>query len=163
MRRNDILLCSAVIAAIVILFTACSKDNEDDLTNWKVIETSIFNVDVPEDWQFIDLHGIDTHNGLLTNYRDSLNFDYGISLDTFVVDSVHWRVSYETIHGEKAKILEGNASPQLYGLVIDSARITLVNPDSAQYTVRRFILMQSSDVQMDRGTALKIFRSVRFN
>jgi len=163
MRRNDILLCSAVIAAIMLLFIACSKDKEDDVTNWKVIETSVFKVDVPEDWQFIDLHGIDTYNGLLTNYRDSLNFDYGINLDTFVVDSVHWRVSYETIHGKRAKILEGKASPQMYGLVMDSARINLVNPDSAQYTVRRFIMMQSSYGQMDRGTALKIFRSVRFH
>ena len=162
MRRNDILPCSAIIAAIMLLFTACSKDKEDDVANWKVIETSVFDVDVPPDWQFIDLHGIDTYNGLLTNFRDSFNFDYGINLDTFVVDSAHWQVTYETIHDKRAKILEGNTAPQLYGMVIDSAHVTLVNPDSAQYTVRRFIMMQSSLAQMDRATAMKIFRSVRF-
>ena len=162
MRTLGILLQSTVIIVLVLFFNACNKDKGKDVVGWKVVQTSVFNVDVPEDWEFIDLHGIDTYNGLLTNYRDSFNFDYGINLDTFVVDSIHWQVSYETIHGKRARILEGNASPQMYGLVIDSARVTMINPDSAQYTVRRFIMMQSSLAQMDRATAMKIFRSVRF-
>jgi hypothetical protein len=151
-----------IILGCVFSIAACSKKDDDVTVKWKTLETPIMDVQVPINWSFIDLHGIDTYNGLLTNTSDSMKFDYGLNIDTFAVDTSMFIFRYATVDGKRAKILESIGTPSIYGMAIDSAKVTQVNTSPAQYVVRRFVMMQSSDAQMDRGTAMKILQSVKF-
>src|SRR5688500_5480177 len=97
MKTRKLITAVAIASALSFLTGACSKTASDATLAWKTIETPILNVDVPNDWSFIDLHSIDTYNGLLTNTRDSLKFDYGINLDTFAIDTSKFIFRYTTV------------------------------------------------------------------
>jgi hypothetical protein len=164
MRTKYLVLLILTAVGVTFNCSSCNKDDEVvDPTTWKSIQTEIFSVEVPSNWYYVDLHGIDTYNGLFTNAHDSMHFDYGISPDTFTIDPAIYNYHYEVIDGRTAKILEGKDSTHRYGIAIDSAKVTEVSQNPTLYAVRSFQMMQKSNYRIDQATALRILRSVKFN
>lgn len=171
MNLRRTLMKISLLAAIGIGTVSCSKDEnvmagmEPDLSNaphthaltgrtaaeWKEMSGTVFTTSIPADWRHVALPSIDTYNGILTNGRDSINYEYGIQPDTFRIDRERFTVRYEIVDGRQAKMLSG----ERMGMVIDRVH-------NAGAVPRSFIMMQSSDTPLDPEVALRMMRSVVF-
>jgi Cytochrome c len=61
------------IVIVVLLLLSCRNDKG----KWKTLDFGVFKLTTPKEWKAIKQQGIDSYVGGLTNYRDTLWFDYG--------------------------------------------------------------------------------------
>ena len=140
------------------LLTFCAKEEAviQDSDAWKTINTGEFAVDVPENWMFNRLPGIDSHVGLLTNKKDSLVFDYGLYSNKLEVDTAKYDIHFETIHGRNAKIVKSSLPGETpFGMYIDSVNVNPIGKES-------FTINQVNARPMEEAKVLRVFRSIRF-
>ncbi len=175
--KTRTLFVMMALAAGSFIGTSCNKSDNDDIAananpsnqaappqglaasgNWKTINTRVFTIEAPSNWNYAETPSMDTHTGLLAGGTDSIMFEYGTTMSAYQMDPENYSYHYETINKLRALVIESNGSPQRYGVAIDS-----VNTREGMEEVRRFILMQSSKSQMDKETAMRMIRSIKFN
>lgn len=169
----------AFAAGVSFIGTSCNKNDNDNLAasvnnsssnpveppqglgtngNWHKITTRVFTIETPYTWSLTETPSMDTYTGLLSGEADSVMFEYGTAMNAYQMDPDHYTYHYETINNLEALIIESIGSPQRYGVAIDN-----VNMREGTEETRRFILMQSSKTQMDKETAMRMIRSIKFN
>jgi hypothetical protein len=164
MKTN--LFHTVVFTCFTALLISCNKSKEPvviDDSDWKYIQTPLFVIGAPANWIYIDKHSVDAHDGFLTNYQDTLEFDYGAHADTFQADISLFVTSYETIDGKQAKIIKGITYPYQYGLVFDTVDVETVSLNPPIYMVRGVTLLQISKKQISTKKVLEMFRSIKFD
>ena len=171
MQKRNLFLIMAAVIGFCFIAASCNKEENDEMValnsplnnsansslaagniRWHRIEAKTFTVEVPGNWEYLQLPSLDTYNGMFTGGEDSMTYEYGIMPDTFKIDPERFSFHYEIIDGRRAKIIQG----ERYGIAIDEVR----RSGSMQ---RRFIMMQSSNSPMDRDVAMHIIRSIRFD
>lgn len=121
-----------VILFSVILFTlgSCRKDPTiipvivEPLPEFKTMEFNGFKIEVPYAWTYTQLSGIDSYVGQI-NFSSSehATFDLGWYSNQLNVDSASHDISYTTIDGKSAKIVQAidpeNGTTGVYFASID--------------------------------------------
>jgi len=168
MEIRSSLIAIVATASFSISLASCSKSDNDLAAatngladnkmantlageNWKTVKAQNFTIEIPREWNYLPLLGMDGYNGMFSNINDSLRYEYSISSDTFKVDPARYSYHYEVIDGKRAKIISGEG----YGIAIDD----MEDPSKPQ---RRFVMMQSSKSKIDEALALRLIRSIRF-
>ena len=166
-----------MVFAVSFIGTSCNKNDDNDIAanvntststsppqglgingTWHGVTTRAFTIETPYAWSLTETPSIDTYTGLLSGEGDSVMFEYGTTMSAYKMDPEHYTYHYETINKLKALIIESIGTPQRFGVAIDS-----VNTREGTEEIRRFILMQSSNSEMDRETAMRMIRSIKFN
>jgi hypothetical protein len=126
--------------------------------NWQTIDAETFFVSIPADWSFRKLQGIDSYVGEIAGGGARLAFDYGGYSNTLAdpSDPSHI-VSYESIHGRRAKIVVPKRPGKgMTGVYFGDFGGTLTLSRTA------FNLVGQNLPLSQQETALQIFRTLQF-
>lgn len=136
------IICTLFICLLFACQTATSP-------GWKTIDFGPFKLKAPLEWRKIELKGIDSYIGGLTDGRDTLTFDYGWYSPEVELDSIGI-YQEDTINGLTALI--GIAGDMANG----SAELEILLKDEKN----KFFI--SGNNLHDIPTVLKIFKSIYF-
>jgi len=135
-----------IFYTLIQLFAGCRNELPQ-----RVLDFSVFTVYVPAGWYKIDLQGIDSYVGGLTNGTDSLTFDYGwYSYDFGSEDMDKHLFATDTVNGKMATLVKPvKAGRGTVGIYIRNA-----------YRENHFNLIGSHI--KDEPAVFRIFQSIRF-
>ena len=119
--------------------------------NGGIIDFKAFEIKVPENWRKIELNGIDSYVGGITNGIDKLTFDYGMySYDFNSENKASQLFATDTINGKVALITKPKkAGKGTLGIYIENA-----------YNQNKFNLIGKNI--NDEKTILNIFKTLKF-
>ena len=150
----------SILVATGLLMTACKKRNQGpaaDSNEWKYfVAHDDFIIELPANWKFVRLDGIDSYVGLFTNERDSIEFDYGWYSGEFHGDSAKTLLSHEVIDHRDAVLATGASAPFPKALYIDSV-------NGSGFTQNALSMYQVSSKEINQEKIIRIFKSVKFN
>ncbi len=116
-----------------------------------------FQLKIPETWNTVSSHGIDSWIGWVQGPTDTLFFDFGFWGNTVFTDS-RCEVWQETIFGYTADLCRPLDKSDNYAMRIRDVQVKLFDMDEYTYDFI-FTMGQISDQPMDEETVLCIFRS----
>lgn len=137
------------LSLICVVSCKNSKTNE-----WKVLEFVYFTIEAPEPWEKVNLQGIDSYVGGLTNQHDTLIFDYGwyspdivdITLkenNKTALDTINGLIAYVVVPKQEGRGRIGLSIPKFN------------DPND------KFILF-GDDIESNTGDILRMFKSLTF-
>ena len=126
---------------------------------WQVIDAETFFVSIPQDWTFRKLQGIDSYVGEIVGGGTRLTFDYGDYSNTLADPSnPNYIVSYESIHGRRAKIV----IPKTIGKGMTGVYFGDLGGGPLTLSRTAFNLVGQNLSASQQQTALQIFRTLQF-
>jgi len=125
-----------------------------------------FSVDLPEGWRYEPQTGVDSFVGALKGEGITLLFDYGHYSNTLAREGdPRFDITYETIGGQKAKLVRSKATQGITGVYFADTEEIAGNTATPSGTpiLKNMLQINGENIPSEKmDTVLNIFRSIRF-